>query len=250
MTGEPTRLRGKTVLITGAARRIGRACALALAGEGVNVVVHYHQSAADAARLCGELRERGVGSWPIQADLADPAAAEACFTRARDQAGPLDLLLNNASVYGESRIGGCTLEELRRNLDLHAWTPLMLARCFAAQQREGMIINFLDARVTGSDRHHAAYQLSKQMLLCLTRMLALEFAPRVRVNAVAPGAILPPPGQDESVLRGAAEANPLRRIGSLADVTRAVLYLAGSEFVTGQVVFVDGGYHLKGALHV
>ncbi|MBN1459416.1 MAG: SDR family oxidoreductase, partial [Armatimonadetes bacterium] len=120
----------------------------------------------------------------------------------------------------------------------------VLTRTFALHARRGAVVNFLDTRVDGFDWKHVSYILSKHALLLLTRMTALEFAPDVRVNAVAPGLILPPPGQDEGYLEQQAHTVPLRRHGSAGDVTEAVLYLLRSEFVTGQVLFVDGGRHL------
>ncbi|MFW6158915.1 MAG: SDR family oxidoreductase, partial [Planctomycetota bacterium] len=115
-----------------------------------------------------------------------------------------------------------------------------------AQGRDGAIVNFLDTRVVAYDREHVAYHLSKRMLFSLTRMMALEFAPAVRVNAVAPGLILPPPGRDRAYLERLKSSNPLNRVGTLGQVTEAVLFLLGNEFVTGQVVFVDGGQHMNG----
>ena len=125
----------------------------------------------------------------------------------------------------------------------------MIARAFGAQGIEGVIVNFLDTRIEDYDRKHAAYHLSKRMLYTLTRMMAIEFAPLVRVNAVAPGLILPPPGKDESYLAQLAHTNPLGRYGDPSHIVEAVLFLVRNDFVTGQVVFVDGGRHLKGKMY-
>ena len=142
-----------------------------------------------------------------------------------------------------------TQEELLANLQVNALSPLWLCRAFAAQQRAGAVVNFLDTRISDYDREHAAYHLSKRMLHALTKMLALELAPRIRVNAVAPGLILPPPGQDETYLRRHINTNPLRRIGTPEGVAAAALFLLRSAFVTGQVIYVDGGRHLKGCVY-
>ncbi len=240
---------GKSALVTGAAKRIGRATALALAAEGVNVVIHYRGSQDEAEDAAMEARGMGAKAWTIQADLREPAEAENLLPRAVEAAGPVQILINSASIFAESRITNFALEDLMDNVQVNAMAPLLVARAFAAQGCEGAIVNFLDTRLTEYDADHAAYHLSKRMLFTLTRMMALEFAPNVRVNAVAPGLILPPPGRDRSYLEGLAHTNPLHRVGTLEGITDAVLFLLRSEFVTGQVIFVDGGYHMKGYVY-
>lgn len=191
----------------------------------------------------------GVSAWTIQADLREPSEVEGILSRAMEAAGRVDFLINNASIFTKSRITDFTLEDLADNVQVNAAAPLLIARAFAAQGCEGVIVNFLDTRIADYDAEHAAYHLSKRMLFTLTRMMALEFAPRIRVNAVAPGLILPPAGEDVSYLKRLASTNPLHRIGALKDVTDAVLFLLRSDFVTGQVVFVDGGRHLRGCVY-
>jgi NAD(P)-dependent dehydrogenase (short-subunit alcohol dehydrogenase family) len=142
-----------------------------------------------------------------------------------------------------------TADEVMANMQANAIAPFLIARSFAGRGREGSIVNLLDTRMTEYDKAHAAYHLSKRTLFTLTRMMAMEFAPRVRVNAVAPGLVLPPPGQDESYLQRHASSNPLQIVGSAEEVTDAILYLLGSRFVTGQVIFVDGGFHMKGSMY-
>ena len=142
-----------------------------------------------------------------------------------------------------------SLKDLEDNVQVNAISPLLIGRSFAKQGCEGAVVNFLDTRITEYDSGHAAYHLSKRMLFTLTRMMALEFAPSVRVNAIAPGLILPPPGEDVLYLQKLAPTNPLNRIGSPESITDAVLFLLNSEFVTGQVIFVDGGYHIKGNVY-
>ncbi len=247
MSAEASPLAGQAALVTGAARRLGRAIALALAGEGVSVAVHYRSSAAEAQVTADELEGLGVGAWPVQADLAEPDEAAALLGRAAEAAGaPIEILVNSAGVFAPSRVLEFTLDELARNVQVNAAAPLLLCRALAAQQRPGQIVNMLDGKVVECDAEHAAYHLSKRMLFTLTRMLALELAPRVRVNAVAPGLILPPAGEDESYLEAMAHSNPLHRHGGEADIVRAVLFLLHSEFITGQVIYVDGGRHMEG----
>ena len=159
------------------------------------------------------------------------------------------MLINNASTFPSDTLDTLTPDTLARNAHLHAVAPLVLSRRLAATGRPGAIVNLLDARVMDYDREHASYHLSKRMLLSLTRMMALEFAPRVRVNAVAPGLILPPAGETHDYLDRLAATNPLECHGAVEDVTEAVLFLLASPFVTGQVLFVDGGRHLRGRVH-
>jgi len=238
-------LEGKTALITGAAKRLGRATALALARRRVHAVLHYRASAKEAEGLAGQFHDLGLNAWPIAADLSQPDEAEALFRRALEVAGPIDFLINNAGVFPSGRLMDFAPEDLHDTVGINAVAPLLLARRFAAQGKQGAIVNFLDARVVGSDSEHVPYHLSKRMLFALTRMLAIELAPAVRVNAVAPGLILPPEGKDEGYLQELAHTNPLNKYGALDGITEAVVFLLRSDFVTGQVIFVDGGRHLK-----
>jgi len=234
----------RTALVTGAGRRIGRAFSLGLADAGVHVVVHYLHSAAQGQALCTELEARGVKAWPLTADLADASAISTLLARARDMAGPVDVLINNASIFEADTIEGLSYEAMDRHLRVNAWAPLILSREFARQTQRGHIINLLDAKLGSGDAGHVSYLLSKHLLAAMTRMVALEFAPRIAVNAVAPGLILPPPGQDMDYLERLSRSIPLQRVGSPEDVVQAALFLLRSEFVTGQVIHVDGGAHL------
>ena len=135
------------------------------------------------------------------------------------------------------------------NVNVNALAPFLLSRAFAAQQREGCIINFLDTRIMDYDKTHVSYHLSKRMLFSITRMMALEFAPKVRVNAIAPGLILPPEGKDETYLQDLAPSNPLQTYGGPGDIVEAVLFLLRGRYITGQVVYVDGGRHMLGGVY-
>jgi NAD(P)-dependent dehydrogenase (short-subunit alcohol dehydrogenase family) len=240
-------LAGKTALVTGAARRIGRAVSLGLASSGSNVVVHYSRSAGDAEALVSELSRLGVRASAVGADLGDPEEAEALVARAGEHAGRLDALVNNASVFESETLDAAALDHLERSVNVNAWAPFVLTRAFARRFGQGRVVNLLDTRIAGLDLAHVGYILGKQLLAVLTRMTAVAYAPGLTVNAVAPGLILPPPGQDEAYLARLARDLPLKRHGSAEDVARAVLFLLESDFVTGQVVFVDGGMHLAEA---
>jgi len=246
-SGETARgLEGRTALVTGAARRIGRAVALALADTGVNVVVHYHRSEDEARETASIAGDRGVRAWIVRADLSDIERARALISEANDLAGRLDFLINNASVFPESGLSDVAEhpETFHSVLDLNAVAPLVLSERFVRQAGEGVIINLLDNRTARYDLDHVAYQLSKNMLHTLTGMMAIEYAPRVRVNAVAPGMVLPPAGN--ALPSGKRVRNALLdRRGGLSSVVEAVIFLLSNPFVTGEVLCIDGGENLK-----
>jgi NAD(P)-dependent dehydrogenase (short-subunit alcohol dehydrogenase family) len=237
-------LAGKTALVTGAARRIGRAVSLALAASGSNVVVHHSRSVREAEALVSEIARLGVRATAVRADLGEPDEAEALVALAEERAGHLDVLVNNAAVFEPETLETAALDRLIRSVKVNAWTPFVLTRAFARRSGRGRVVNFLDTRVSGLDLAHVGYILGKHVLAVLTRMTAVAFAPGLTVNAVAPGLILPPPGEDEAYLARLARDLPLKRHGGPEDVARAVLFLLESDFVTGQVLFVDGGRHL------
>lgn len=242
-------LAGRTALVTGAARRLGRTMAVAIAERGADVVIHHNRSEPEAMALCEEIRRMGGNAWRVQGDLADAEQAKRVFGDAVAQTGRIDILINNASIFESDTIWDATEESILTNLRIHALSPLTLARQMAGQEAEGQIINLLDTRVTVYDRDHASYHISKRVLATLTRMLAMELAPRITVNAIAPGLVLPPLGQDESYLEKLAYTNPLKCHGQPQDVADAMLFLLRSRFITGQILYIDGGYHMKGHMY-
>jgi hypothetical protein len=239
------RLEGKNALVTGAARRIGRAVSLALAREGANVAVHYSGSEEDALSLVAEIEQLGVRAAAIRADLSDPDELAGLVGRAREALGTIEILVNNASIFPSDTLATVDLAGLERNLELNAWAPLVLTRALAAQCERGHVINLLDSRVSGFDYTHVAYIFSKHVLSAITRMAALELAPGIAVNGIAPGLILPPAGKDEEYVDRLAQTVPLKRRGAPEDIAAAAVFLATSEFITGETIYVDGGRHLK-----
>lgn len=259
---------GQRALITGSALRLGRVIATALAEAGAAIVIHYRNSRNEAEEAAAAVADRGGTVEIVQADLANPDAAEALIDRAWEMAGPLDMLVNSASRFPSGRLDALRYEELLDTLALNTWAPFALTRSLAARLRttpagraeiapadgkaalaadgtsRGAVVNLLDTRIVGEDLTHAGYHLSKRMLADLTRMTALEYGPELRVNAVAPGYILPPPGQGRAYLEKRAREVPLGRPGSADDVAGAVVYLMRSDYVTGQTIFVDGGQNL------
>lgn len=235
---------GKTALITGGAKRIGRETALALARERINVMVHFNRSDAEAAQLARELEQMGVKAWTVQADFRRPDEYQTLIERAQQAAGGLDILINNASMFPPETLANLTWPGLSANMEVNAWVPFVLSRTFAQRVGHGKIINLHDSRIKGYDWTHVGYILSKHVLEAMTRMMALEFAPAITVNAVAPGLILPPPGKDEEYLQGMVHTVPLQRHGRPQDIADAIVFLVKSNFITGEVIYVDGGRHL------
>ena len=237
--------KGRTALVTGGARRVGRAIALELSQLGVDVVIHYSESKDDAEDTVQKIRANGVKGHALQGDLKNFEESEGLLYRSVELLGPIDFLINNASNYFESTLETITPKDLKDSMSVNTFSPLLIARAFARQGIKSAIVNLLDTRIYSYDREHVAYSLSKKSLFALTKMLAYEYSPRLRVNAVAPGIILPPEGQGVEWLEKFKHTNPLGSYGSVEDVTDAVLFLLASEFITGEVLRVDGGRHLK-----
>lgn len=238
------RLAGKTALVTGAALRMGRHTALALAESGINVVIHYRHSAREAENLRMQLTQLGVKAWLVAGDFEHDNLGE-IIRKAIKDAGSLDFLVNNASSFFKNTIQDINFAGLMQSIRVNAWSPFDLCREFSRHVNSGKIVNLLDTRVLGYDPAHLGYILGKKMLLSFTEIMAIEFAPRITVNAVAPGLILPPAGKDEAYLQELARSVPLERHGNPGDISDAILFLLRNEFVTGQVLFIDGGRHLK-----
>ncbi len=238
-------LRGKTVLITGAAKRIGRETALAFADEGANVIVHYRSSEDEAKALAREIAAKGVKSWTVKADFERTNETDLLIENSLQAAGNIDVLVNNASIFPADNLQNLTFDNLMLNMLVNAWAPFVLSREFARRVGRGSIINLVDSRVKDYDWTHAGYILSKHVLWALTRMMALQYAPNITVNGVAPGLILPPPGKDESYIDKLKDTVPLREHGDPRYVADTIVFLAKSEYLTGEMIFVDGGRHLK-----
>ena len=215
--------------------RIGRAITEALEAEGVDIIVHFRTSEKEAKAASPNI---------IQADLNDPAQCEILIDRAADQFGPIDILVNNAAVFHACRLLDTTPDELQRELQPNLFAPLALIRGFAKQNRASKIINLLDRRVTAHDTGYVPYMLSKKGLEELTKLAALELAPAITVNAVAPGAVLPPPDHIGNTAWEPAGTIPLDRRPTPQDIADAVVFLLKADTVTGQTLFVDSGQHL------
>lgn len=242
-------LAGRNAIITGGAVRLGRAIAVRLATEGANVCIHYSGSVDAAREAVAELSALGVQALAVQADFAvDPVGGAAEVVAAsRHALGPIDLLVNSAAIFEPGTLAATSPDNWARHQAINLEAPVWLMREFAAQlpaDRCGAIVNIADWRGLRCPPGHFAYTLSKAGLIAATRLLAQELGPRIQVNAIAPGAILPPPGGDQATFERLASRNPLQRVGSPQDVTDAVLYLVQSRFVTGEVLCLTGGEQL------
>jgi NAD(P)-dependent dehydrogenase (short-subunit alcohol dehydrogenase family) len=237
----------KTVLITGAARRLGRAIALELAGAGWNVAVHYNGSKRDADDTVATLRALGVRAEGLAADLADESETAALIGRSRAALGPLGALVNNASLFEHDDVTTMNRASWDRHMAVNLRAPVVLAKEFAAQMAPGMegaIVNLLDQRVFKPTPEFLSYGVSKAGLHWLTVTLAQGLAPHIRVNAVAPGPTLPSARQSIEHFQRQSEATLLGHGATPEDIARATRYLVEASAVTGQTIAVDGGQHL------
>jgi len=236
-------IKGKTALVTGAAKRIGAQIALSLAEEGASVYIHYQNAERDARELKAEIESKNVKAWLIQADFGNNGY-EGLIERTAGVAGGIDILVNNASIFPQSSLKDMTLEGLVANIKVNAWAPFVLMRDMARIMKKGKVVNLLDSRVSGYDWTHAEYILSKHLFAAMTRMAAVEYAPDLVVNGVAPGLILPPPGKPMEYIERMDRTVPLKKHGSPFEIAAAVIYLLKSGFLAGEVINVDGGRHL------
>jgi pteridine reductase len=239
-------LAGKAALITGAARRVGAATARALHGAGASVVLHYRSSAEEAQALARELNGARPDSVALaQCDLLDGAAVKELAQTATAAFGGLDILINNASSFYPTPLGNIDEDDWNDLIGTNLKAPLFLAQAAAAALRErgGLIVNLADIHGMRPLSRHPVYCIAKAGLIMLTKSLARELGPQVRVNAIAPGPVMwPQDGVDEALRQEIIDRTVLKRTGSAEDVARAVLFFAAeAPFITGQILAVDGG---------
>jgi len=237
----------RAALVTGAARRIGRAIALALHHAGYAIAIQANRSVAEADALRNEIVRAGGRAAVVRGDFADHAAVAGLVPAAASAIGTLTLLVNNAAMFEPDAIGALDAERFDRQFAVNLRAPLFLAEAFAAQARAGAnasIVNILDQRVFKLTPHFVSYTLAKSALHSATRMLAQALAPHVRVNAVAPGPTIASARQQQADFARQAAAVPLGHGPSAEEIAAAVVYLANARSVTGATLVVDGGQHL------
>jgi len=233
----------KTAIITGASRRIGKVLAEHLASKGWNIIVHYNSSEGPAEELVLLLKQKypdqKFGS--LKANLANTDEVERFFPHLIQQYEKPGLLVNNASVFNQGSIHETEVRLLDLHIDVNLKAPFLLMRDFQKYCGKGNIINLVDTRITNNQSDYAAYSLSKKALWELTKMAALEFAPAIRVNAIAPGVTLAPADKDEAYLQKLAARIPMQKPGGVKPILHSVDYILENEHLTGQLLFADGG---------
>lgn len=236
-----------TALVTGGARRIGRAIVEDLARNGWAVAIHYHASHDAAEALAGEIARSGGRAAIVGGDLADAGETERVVAEAARAIGPLTLLVNNASIFEKDTVGDLDRDLWERQMTVNLTAPVFLADAFARQlpaEAEGNVVNLLDQRIWRPRPRYFSYQISKSGLFAATETLAQALAPRVRVNGIAPGPVLPSAHQSAERFNKQAAEIPLQRAPDLADFGRTVRYFVENRSITGQVIALDGGQHL------
>ena len=239
---------GKVAIITGGAVRLGRALVLALADQGVRICLHYGRSEAAAAQTISQIRSAGGAASAVQADLLSPvAAARKIVDHAIDVFGQADILVNNAAIFEDGLLADTTEQMWEQSFTINLKAPFFLCQSFVAGLHRGQrahIVNIADRRALRPGSDHLAYTVTKSALVSLTLSLAQQLAPDVQVNAIAAGAILPPPDHDDAYLEQLAQRIPLRRPGDPRQVSEGLLFLLRSDFSTGEILRITGGEEL------
>ena len=243
-------LRGRNALVTGGAQRVGAAIVRVLADAGANVFIHYNSSDEAAHELVAEIRETGVAAHAGPADLSDPTCTPELIATATEALGAISLLVNSASSFPRDTLADLTIDGLRKTIDVSLTAPIFLTQAYAASlpsDTRGAVVNLSDSRTTSPYRRHFAYTIAKGGLDTFTRAAATALGPQIRVNAVALGVVLPPAGHDDDYVNQLAAALPLAAPGGAESVAHAVQALLENDFITGEIVRVDGGGHLTTA---
>lgn len=237
----------KVVLITGSAVRVGADIARYFAANGWQVIVHCNSSRAAGEKLVQELLAISPGHHLIVQDLLEKDAAEKLLTEAAKLAGSVSLLINNASLYSRSSLLETSIEDLLKAYQINFFVAFELMRQFALRYKKGCIINMLDQRIATVDPAAGAYAFAKKSLKDATKACALEWAPEIRVNAVAPGIVMPPPGiKKPDGIEKLKKNIPLQKIVKTQELAEACLFLANAENISGQIIYVDGAMNLTG----
>ena len=238
--------RPRTALVTGAGRRLGRAIAVALGARGMRVAVHYHGAEQGAQETVREIEKGGGTGITVRADLRRPDAPARLVAEVVDRLGSLDLLVNSAAVMVRTPFEDVTPDVWDEIFALNLRAPFFCAQAAAARMRDGgVIINIADLAAFEPWTGYMPHGASKAGVVHLTRALAKHLAPRIRVNAIAPGAVLLPDKWTAADAERLIRTTPLRRLGSPDDVTGALLYLVDADYLTGQTIIVDGGRHVR-----
>lgn len=239
-------LHGKTVLITGAARRIGKSLALASAKAGASVIIHHSHSDLEAHQTAEDIKCLGVNAYIIKADFSQPESAVIEIEKHIKDKEELFALVNNAAIFEPIKFNDTTLITWQRHLDINLTCPMLLSQAFTRilGEKKGRIINILDWRASRPGKDHFPYSISKAAFVAMTKSLAVSLAPNITVNAMAFGAILPPAdGNLDS--KGIIGQVPMKRWAEMEEVIETFLFLlTGPDYITGEIIHIDGGRHL------
>jgi len=240
-------LRGRVALVTGAGKRVGRALAVGLAAQGMKVAVHYHVSATGADETACMIREAGGIPFIVSADLTNGDASDAPVSDVVGEHGALDVLINSSAVMERTPLGSVTAAQWDAMMALNLRAPFLLAQAAAPHltRAHGAIVNIADLAAFETWPSYIPHGISKAGIVYMTRALARTLAPNVRVNGIAPGAVLLPDGWTEEDASKLRESTPLARLGSPDDVVGAMLFLLRADYVTGETLIVDGGRHVR-----
>ena len=249
--GQAIALGGKRALVTGAGQRVGQAIALALGAAGMQVALHYRESRAGAEHTAQQIRDSGGSAVTLAADLTSRDAARDLVDRSVAELGGLDLVVASAANFERVALGDVDDAAWDRSLDLNLASPFALVQRAvpALRAARGSVVFISCSSATVPMRNYLPYVVSKGAIRHLMKTLALELAPEIRVNAVAPGTVMPPASYDAAAVQRLSRAIPLARVGSPQDIARAVVFLASSPFITGHELAVDGGRSVARSEH-
>jgi NAD(P)-dependent dehydrogenase (short-subunit alcohol dehydrogenase family) len=236
----------KTALITGGAKRIGKAIAVHLASKGWNIVIHYNTSESDALKLANQLTEDYPNQkfLTVKTNLQNISETENLIPTLVSQSGTFELLINNASVFERNSISDTTSDFFDKHFHTNLRAPFILIRDFARFCKSGNIVNLTDTRIHSNQPGFSAYTLSKKALWELTKMAAVEFSPAVKVNSIAPGVTLAPFEEGESYLQKLAEKLPMKKPSGIVPVLQCLDFILSNNHMTGQLLYADGGENL------
>lgn len=242
-------LKESVAIITGAAKRVGKSIAQALARKGVHIVLHYNSSEKEAFETAKLLESEGVKVLCLKADLSHVQEIQTLVLQAEREMGKIDILVNAASQYNETAFTSITEGDWDQHLDVNVKGAFFLAQAAAKsmlKQKCGKIVNLIDAHITRPYTNYLPYFVSKSAMVGLTYTLARELAPHIQVNAISPGPVLMQPSWDEAFVQEIIDSVPLKRIGTAEDIANGVLFcLEGSDFMTGAIIPIDGGQRLR-----
>jgi len=235
----------RTAIVTGGAKRLGSAIAIALAEKGYDIALHYHSSQPSAVDVQQHIESLGKKCQLFTCNFNDMKQVAQLIPQIAAVFPDCEVLINSASIFERVRLMETDEDIFDRHFTINFKTPFFLSRDFARYFKKGHIINILDTKISKPLIEYFTYTLSKKTLFEFTKMAAKELAPAIRVNGICPGLILPPPGEDEVYLDEKSRNIPLKRKGSIENVTSAIYFLLENPFITGEWIFVDGGEHLK-----